>query len=89
LVVTIANCGIGGGMAIEADATYRSFSLEAGFLAGWFSALTDKPLRACAIDWSDAPTSLEFLVGSVTHIESIERSHLQQGTIDPEVLDSL
>jgi uncharacterized protein len=89
LVVTIANCGIGGGMAIEADATYRSFSLEAGFLAGWFSALTDKQLRACAIDWSDAPTSLEFLVGSVTHIESIERSHLQQGTIDPEVLDSL
>jgi uncharacterized protein len=89
LVVTIANCGIAGGATVEADATYRSFSLEAGFLAGWFSSLTGKELRACAIDWREAPTTIQFLVGSQTQIESIERSHLQQGMINPEVLDSL
>lgn len=89
LVVSIANSGIGGDAPIAADATYRSFSLEAGFLAGWFSSLTDKPLKACASNWSEAPTSLEFLVGSVAHIESIERSHLELGTIAPAILNSL
>jgi uncharacterized protein len=89
LVVSIANSGIGGGAEIEANATYRSFSLEAGFLAGWFSALTDKKLKACASNWSEAPASLQFLVGSVSHIESIERSHLDVAMLTPEILDSL
>jgi uncharacterized protein len=89
LVVSIDNCGIAGSTTIENDATYRSFSLEAGFLTGWFSTLTERDLRACAIDWREAPTTIQFLVGSQTHIESIERSHLQQGMINPEVLDSL
>lgn len=89
LVVSIANSGIGGDAPIAADATYRSFSLEAGFLAGWFSALTDKQLKACASNWSEAPASLEFLVGSVAHIESIERSHLELGMLAPATLNSL
>ncbi|WP_310486907.1 hypothetical protein [Chamaesiphon sp. VAR_69_metabat_338] len=89
LVVSIANSGIGGDAPIAADATYRSFSLEAGFLAGWFSALTDKQLKACASNWREAPASLEFLVGSVAHIESIERSHLEVGMLTPEILNSL
>ena len=89
LVVSIANSGIGGGAEIEANATYRSFSLEAGFLAGWFSALTDKKLKACASNWSQAPASLQFLVGSVSHIESIERSHLDIAILTPDILDSL
>jgi uncharacterized protein len=88
LVVTIANSGIGGDAPIESDATYRSFSLESGFLAGWFSALTDQKLKACAINWSN-PTALEFLVGSGEHIESIERKHLDQGAITPDLLNSL
>lgn len=86
LVVTIENSGIGGGTAVEDDATHNSFSLEAGFLAGWFSTLTNETLRACACNWSDAPTSIQFLVGNTTHIESIERSHLQQGMLTGEQL---
>ncbi len=89
LVVTIANSGIGGEVEIEANATYRSFSLEAGFLAGWFSALTDEKLKACASNWSEAPASLQFLVGSVSHIESIERSHLDIAMLTPEILNAL
>jgi uncharacterized protein len=88
LVVTITNSGIGGNKAIELDATYRSFSLEAGFLAGWFSALTDKDLHACASNWSDA-SSLQFLVGGAEHIESIERSHLQKDMLTAEQLSAL
>jgi uncharacterized protein len=89
LIVTIANSGITDRTSIELDATYRSFSLEAGFLAGWFSTLTDKKLGACASNWQDAPDSLQFLVGAVPHIESIERTALQKGQIDPALLDSL
>ncbi len=89
LVVTIVNSGIGSGTTIDNNSTYRSFSLEAGFLAGWFSTLTDEKLRACAIDWSEAPTSMRFLVGGTPHIESIERSHLEQGMLTEDRLNSL
>jgi uncharacterized protein len=89
LVVSIANSGIGGNAPIEANATYRSFSLEAGFLAGWFSALTNQKLKACASNWSFAPASLQFLVGSISHIESIERSRLDTGMLSPDALNSL
>jgi uncharacterized protein len=89
LVVTITNSGIGGNTTIEPDATYRSFSLEAGFLAGWFFALTGEKLRAAASNWSEAPASLQFLVGGTPHIESIERAHLQKGMLAPDLLKSL
>jgi uncharacterized protein len=89
VVVTIANSGIDSGKTVETTPSYRSFSLEAGFLAGWFSTLTGKQLRACASNWSEAPTSMQFLVGSVPQIESIERSHLQSGMLTPDSLNSL
>lgn len=89
LVVTIANSGIANGMTVEDPPTHRSFSLEAGFLAGWFATLTGQKLAACAINWQDAPTSIQFLVGSVPHIESIERSHLDRGMLTPDKLESL
>jgi uncharacterized protein len=89
LIVTIENSGIAGGMTVEENSTSRSFSLEAGFLSGWFSTITGKQLRACASNWSEAPNSLQFLVGSTTHIESIELSHLKQQMLTPEVLKSL
>jgi uncharacterized protein len=89
LLVTIANSGISDSTIVTSNSTYRSFSLEAGFLAGWFSNLTDKNLRACAYNWREAPTSMHFLVGGAPHIESIERSHLQQGMLTPDMLNSL
>jgi uncharacterized protein len=89
LVVSIENSGIGGNSTVEQDATYRSFSLEAGFLAGWFSTLTGENLRACASNWSEAPASIQFLVGGAAHVESIERAHLQIGMLTPESLNSL
>jgi uncharacterized protein len=75
VIVTIENSGISHGVTVESTPTYRSFSLEAGFIAGWFSNLTKEHLRACASNWSDAPTSTQFLVGNPAHIESIERTH--------------
>lgn len=89
LLVTIANSGISGNKTVKSSATYRSLSLEAGFLAGWFSNLTEQNLRACACDWREAPTSMCFLVGSIPHIESIEQSHLQEGMLLPDLLKSL
>jgi uncharacterized protein len=89
VVVTIENSGIVGNTAIEDDATYRAFSLEAGFLAGWFAALTGEKLRACAFNWNEAPASIQFLIGSADHIESIERSHLQTGMLAADALKSL
>jgi uncharacterized protein len=89
LLVTIANSGISEPGTIESDPSYRSFSLEAGFLAGWFSLLTEQKLRACAANWEQAPTSIQFLIGAIPHIETIERSVLSNGQIYPAIFDSL
>lgn len=89
LIVTITDSGISDVNTIAADSTYRSFSLEAGFIAGWFSLLTNKKLRACATNWQENPSSMQFLVGAGAHIESIERSILPQGRVDRATLDRL
>jgi uncharacterized protein len=89
VVITIENSGIDSGKTIEDTPSYRSFSLEAGFLAGWFSTLTGKKLRACASNWSEAPASIQFLVGSISHIESIEHFHLSKGMLTVDRLKSL
>jgi uncharacterized protein len=89
LLVTITNSGIGGGEPLTLESNYRSFSLEAGFLAGWFSTLTDNNLRACASNWDKAPDSIQFLVGGAIHIESIERTHLKNGTLSAHQLKLL
>ncbi len=89
VVATIENSGIDNGKTVEATSSHRSFSLEAGFLAGWFSRLAGKPLRACASNWSQAPTSMQFLLGSSSHIESIEHFHLSKGMLTADALKSL
>ncbi len=89
LIVTIENSGIANGNTIEDNPSHRSFSLEAGFIAGWLSNLTNQKLRACASNWSEAPTSMQFLVGSVAHIESIELSQLKTGMLTPDRLNLL
>jgi uncharacterized protein len=89
LIVTIANSGISSRSASSIEDNYRSFSLESGFLAGWFSALTDQKLRACAFNWENAPTAIQFLVGAVPHIENIEKTTLKLGSIAADQLNSL
>jgi hypothetical protein len=89
VVATIENSGIDSGKTVEDSSSYRSFSLEAGFLAGWFSKLTGEQLRACAINWSQAPASTQFLIGSSSQIESIEHVHLRAGMLTVDRLESL
>jgi uncharacterized protein len=89
LIVTIENSGIANGNTIEDNPSHRSFSLEAGFIAGWLSNLTNQKLRACAINWSEAPTSMQFLVGSLGDIESIELAHLKTGMLTTDKLNLL
>jgi uncharacterized protein len=89
VVATIENSGIDNGKTVEDKPSYRSFSLEAGFLAGWFSRLTGTSLRACASNWSAAPASMQFLIGSSSHIESIEHFYLSKGMLTPDLLKSL
>jgi uncharacterized protein len=89
LIVTILNSGISSNTTIDDKSNYRSFSLEAGFLAGWFSSLTKEKLRACAFSWSDAPASMQFLVGNTDHIETIENIHLKDGMLNSAQLHAL
>jgi hypothetical protein len=86
VVATVENSGMG--VTNHDIADYRSFSLEAGFLAGWFSTLTGQELRASAINWSN-PQALQFLIGAIPHIEEIERTHLQEGMLKESQLRSL
>jgi len=67
LVVTIENSGIS---KIVANAESKTFSIEAGFLAGWFSALTHQDLDACAAMWNINLSKTEYLIGTKSHIES-------------------
>lgn len=48
LLVTVENSGIS---KIVPNSDSKSFSIEAGFLAGWFSAFTRQQLTAQAIQW--------------------------------------
>jgi len=67
LVVTIENSGIS---KIVANAESKTFSIEAGFLAGWFSALNHQDLDACAAMWNINLSKTEYLIGTKSHIES-------------------
>ncbi|MCS6959299.1 MAG: hypothetical protein RMK91_04550 [Pseudanabaenaceae cyanobacterium SKYGB_i_bin29] len=66
LLVTVRNSSISQGIG---SANPKSYSLEAGFLAGWFSGLTEKQLAACAVDWKNAPAKLVYAVASEGDIE--------------------
>jgi len=74
LLVTIENSSIS---APKAQSDSKSFSVEAGFLAGWFSANTHQDLGACATDWNQTRT--EYLVGAKPHLEVITTDLIAKG----------
>lgn len=86
LVAIVENSAMG--ITNHDIADYRSFSLEAGFLAGWFSTLTGQELRVSASNWNN-PQVLQFLVGTIPQIEEIELLHLQKGMLTAAELRSL
>ncbi len=59
LLVTIENSGI---LKIKADAEVKSFSVESGFLGGWFSTLTGQNLIAAATEWDINSQRIQYLV---------------------------
>ncbi|MFN3359926.1 MAG: hypothetical protein ACK421_00605 [Pseudanabaenaceae cyanobacterium] len=69
LRVTVRNSGISQGIS---SANPKSYSLEAGFLAGWFSGLTQENLAACAVDWTGAPAKIVYVVAGERHIEELQ-----------------
>jgi uncharacterized protein len=87
VIATIIDSAISQNSNTDGNLTYKNFSLEAGFLAGWFSNLAAKKLKACASNWQDAPHSIQFIIGSVDRIESIEREHLSRGMLEPQMLN--
>ncbi|NJL42913.1 MAG: hypothetical protein HC935_05190 [Pseudanabaena sp. SU_2_4] len=71
LLVTIENSGIS---IVEEKAESKSFSVEAGFLAGWFSAQTNQDLSAYATNWNAKPRRTQYLIGAKSQIEQIEQN---------------
>jgi uncharacterized protein len=59
LLVTIENSGI---LKINDNAEVKSFSVEAGFLGGWFSALTGQDLTAKATEWNLNSKRIQYMV---------------------------
>lgn len=86
LLVTIENSGIS---IVEENAESKSFSVEAGFLAGWFSAQTSQDLGACASDWHATPRRTQYLVGAKSHIEQIQQNSISKGMRTFEILKVL
>jgi uncharacterized protein len=74
LLVTIENSSIS---IPQSQSESKAFSVEAGFLSGWFSANTHQELSACATDWNQSRT--EYLVGAKLHIEQIETNFISKG----------
>lgn len=73
LLVKIANSGI----VPREQTDFKSFSVEAGFLSGWFSANTHHELSAVATNWYGNET--EYLVGAKPHIEQIQTELVAKG----------
>jgi uncharacterized protein len=86
LLVTIENSGIS---ISEENTESKSFSVEAGFLAGWFSAQTSEELRACATDWNANPRRTQYLIGAKSHIEQIEQNSVSRGMKTAEILTAI
>jgi uncharacterized protein len=59
LLVTIENSGI---LKVHADAEVKSFSVEAGFLGGWFSALTGQNLTGAATEWDLDSKRIQYMI---------------------------
>jgi hypothetical protein len=86
LLVTIGNSGIS---KVEGKSESKSFSVEAGFLGGWFSAQTETDLSACATEWSADLHQTQYLVGAKSQIEEIEAKLLSQGMGTAAIVDNI
>ncbi|WP_246828982.1 hypothetical protein [Synechococcus sp. PCC 7502] len=75
LIVTIENSGISASQNDQKES--KEFSVEAGFLSGWFSANTRQELNAIATDWEQNRT--QYLVGAKLHIEQIKLNFVSKG----------
>lgn len=73
LLVTIKNSSISNPQDQNES---KAFSVEAGFLGGWFSANTHHDLSACATDWGQAT---QYLVGTKSDIEQIQANFIAKG----------
>jgi uncharacterized protein len=86
LLVTVENSGIS---KISPNSEPKSFSVEAGFLAGWFSAFTRQDLNACATDWNLNSGRTEYLVGSKFQIAQIESTMVNQSMRTAAILSKI
>lgn len=86
LLVTIENSGIS---KVHADSVSKSFSVEAGFLGGWFSAQTQHGLSAIATDWNMELRRTQYLVGAKSQIEQIEAKFISQGMKTQAILENI
>jgi predicted hydrocarbon binding protein len=86
LLVTIENSGIS---KINPNSESKSFSVEAGFLAGWFSTFTHKDLSACATNWTLNSKRTEYLIGAKSQIEQIESSMLSKAMRTSTILSKI
>lgn len=59
LLVTIENSGI---LKVNDNSEIKSFSVEAGFLGGWFSALTGQNLTGAATEWDLNSNRIQYMV---------------------------
>jgi hypothetical protein len=86
LLVTIENSGIS---KVSAGAVSKSFSVEAGFLGGWFSAQTQRGLSACATDWDVELCRTQYLVGAKSQIEEIEAQFISKGMRTQDIIEKI
>ncbi len=69
LIVTIVNSGI---CKLSLESNTNSFRLESGFLAGWFSGLTQRTLGAYATSWHIETNRIEYIIADSEHIAEIQ-----------------
>jgi len=86
LLVTVENSGIS---VVKGKAESKAFSVEAGFLAGWFSAQTHQDLSACATDWFHKPRSTQYLVGAKPQIDQIAETLVSKGLRTAAILEKI
>jgi uncharacterized protein len=86
LLVTVENSGIS---KISADSVSKSFSVEAGFLGGWFSAQTQRDLAARATDWNLELNRTQYLVGAKSQIEQIESQFISRGKKTQDIIENI
>ncbi|MDX1978067.1 MAG: hypothetical protein SFT94_10375 [Pseudanabaenaceae cyanobacterium bins.68] len=87
LLVIIQNSGISTSLEEGAPLHSKSFSTEAGLIAGWFSANTRQDLGACATGWQR--DRIEYLVAATAHLEKLETNLVSKGLRTREILARL